>query len=65
MAIRTGKIYIQELPELSRQPVELFLDIESVPDQGVYYLIGLLVCDKDASTYHSFWADTLQDEAFA
>ena len=63
LAIRTGKIYLQELPELSRQPVELFLDIEGIPDQQAYYLIGLLVCEGDTSAYHSFWADTLQDEA--
>ena len=44
LAIRTGKIYLNELPELSRQPVELFLDIEGIPDQQLYYLIGLLVC---------------------
>ena len=62
LAIRTGKIYLEELPELSRQPVELFLDIEGIPDQQAYYLIGLLVCEGDTSAYHSFWADTLQDE---
>ncbi len=63
LAIRTGKIYIQELPELYRHQVELFLDIEGIPDQQVYYLIGLLVCEEDVCTYHSFWADTTQDEA--
>ena len=65
LAIKTGKIYVQELPELTRQPIELFLDIEGIPDQQFYYLIGLLICDSNtnASTYYSFWADTLQDEA--
>lgn len=63
LAIRTGKIYLQELPELSREPVELFLDIEGVPDQQFYYLIGLLVCKSDTSVNHSFWADTHKDEA--
>jgi len=63
LAIRTGKIYLHELPELSREPVELFLDIEGVPDQQFYYLIGLLVCKSDLSMNHSFWADTPQDEA--
>jgi len=63
LAIRTGKIYLQELPELSREPVELFLDIEGVPDQQFYYLIGLLVCKSDTSVKHSFWADTHKDEA--
>lgn len=63
LAIRTGKIYLQDVPEVLRQPVELFLDIEGIPDQQAFYLIGLLVCETDTCTYHSFWADTLQDEA--
>ena len=62
LAIRENKIYLQELPELSRQPVELFLDMEGVPDRGLYYLMGLLVCQGDATEHFSFWADTDQDE---
>jgi uncharacterized protein (DUF433 family) len=62
LAIREKKIYIQEMPELVRQPVELFLDIEGIPDQRFYYLIGLLVCDGEKSIQYSFWADTQEDE---
>src|SRR6266567_8784306 len=62
LAIRENKIYLQELPTLSRQPVELFLDMEGVPDRGFYYLIGLLVCQGDSTKHHSFWANTGQDE---
>jgi predicted RecB family nuclease len=63
LAIREQKIYLQELPELTRQPVELFLDIEGIPDQQFYYLIGLLVSKKGTTTYHPFWADTSDDES--
>jgi predicted RecB family nuclease len=62
LAIRENKIYLQELPGLSRQPVELFLDLEGVPDRQFYYLIGLLVCQADTTTHYAFWADTDQDE---
>src|SRR6267142_2412343 len=62
LAIREKKIYLQELPTLSRQPVELFVDMEGVPDKGLYYLIGLLVCQPDTMEHHAFWADTDQDE---
>lgn len=62
LAIRENKIYLQEQPTLSWHPVELFLDIEGVPDRQLYYLIGLLVCQPDASMHYSFWADTVQDE---
>ena len=62
LAIRTGKIYIQELPELSKQRVKLFLDIEGVPDQNFYYLMGLLVCKDENNAYHFSWSNTIQDE---
>jgi len=62
LAIRTEKIYLQELPELTRQPVELFLDLEGVPDRGLYYLIGLLMCEGETREFYSFWADGDQDE---
>jgi predicted RecB family nuclease len=62
LAIRTGKIYLQELPSLSRRPVELFLDIEGIPDQNFHYLIGLLIHENGERSYHAFWAETLADE---
>ncbi len=62
LAIRAGKIYIQELPELPRNKIELFFDIEGIPDQKFYYLMGLLVCENDKNIYHTFWADSIQDE---
>ena len=62
LAIRTNKVYIQELPALSRRSVELFLDIEGIPDQHLYYLFGLLVCENGECSYSPFWVDTAQDE---
>jgi hypothetical protein len=58
LAIREQKIYIQEIPEITQQPVELFLDMEGIPDQRFYYLIGLLICEGKNSTQYSFWADS-------
>src|SRR5262249_25680557 len=63
LAIRTGKIHVEHLPELSRGPVELVVDIEGVPDRGDYYLVGLLVCTGGAVEYQSFWADGTAGEA--
>jgi hypothetical protein len=62
LAIRENKIYLEEPPAVSRQPVELFLDIEGVPDRHAYYLIGVLVCQADTTTPYAFWADTAQEE---
>src|SRR4029453_13003993 len=38
LAIREHKIYLQDLPTVSRQPTELFLDVEGIADRGRYYL---------------------------
>jgi len=62
LAIRTEKIYIQELSELLRHQVELFLDIEGVPDQDFYYLIGLIASIGEDQTYYSFWANSINEE---
>ena len=62
LAIRTEKIYIQELPVISRHGIELFLDIEGIPDQDSYYLIGLLVVSGEEQLSYSFWADSINDE---
>ena len=62
LAIRTGKIYLQTPPSVVRKPVELFLDIEGVPDEHYHYLIGIVVRRGDECTVHSLWADSMADE---
>lgn len=62
LAIRTGKIYIQALPEIQKSDVAFFLDIEGVPDRKFSYLIGLLVHEHGTPTQYSFWADAAEDE---
>ena len=62
LAIREQKIYIQELSNLPRKTVELFLDIEGIPDQNFYYLIGLTICEGDNKLHCSFWANDINDE---
>ena len=43
--------------------MELFLDIEGVPDEQFHYLIGLLARRGDERTVHSLWADAMEDES--
>jgi predicted RecB family nuclease len=62
LAIRTGKIYIATVPNLSRSRLELFLDIEGVPDEDFHYLVGLTVCAGDTVSHYSFWAERPEDE---
>jgi predicted RecB family nuclease len=62
LAIRTGKIYIQALPEVEKTDTALFVDIEGVPDRKFSYLIGLLINERGTAAQHSFWADRAEDE---
>jgi predicted RecB family nuclease len=63
LAIRTGKIHVEHLPELPRGPVELVVDLEGIPERGDYYLAGLLVCEAGEAEYLPFWADDAAGEA--
>jgi predicted RecB family nuclease len=63
LAIRTGKVHVEHLPELTRGPVELFVDLEGVPDRDEHYLAGLLVCGNGEAAYEPFWADDAAGEA--
>ena len=62
LAIRTEKTYIQMLPALERKPLEIFLDIEGIPDDNFFYLFGILIFENGNQAYHSFWSDTLKEE---
>lgn len=62
LAIRTNKIYLQHVESHERPGIELFLDIEGVPDEHFNYLIGLLIIQGDSITYRSFWADNRECE---
>lgn len=63
LALRTGTIYVAERPELPLTKPYLFLDVEGIPDKDLYYLIGLLVCDREAKpSYHYWWANNKADE---
>jgi hypothetical protein len=62
LALRTGKSYLNESPFIPEQPVELFLDIEGIPDENFHYLIGLLIRSHDKLTEYSFWANCWEEE---
>lgn len=62
LAIRTNKIYIKEVPEFKHFPIEIFIDIEGIPEYDSFYLIGVLVKAKDTHEYYYFWADNRNDE---
>ncbi|MCP4272498.1 MAG: IS66 family transposase [Gammaproteobacteria bacterium] len=62
LAIRTKYIYTSELLELYKSDVEIYVDIESIPDKQFHYLIGVLVTSSGRQLFHSFWADDVSEQ---
>jgi predicted RecB family nuclease len=62
LVLRVGKIYLHSPPELSRKNIELFLDIEGIPDRQSFYLMGLIVCEDNKYKYIYFWADDTETD---
>jgi hypothetical protein len=49
-------------PVLPENKNKMFFDVEGLPEENYYYLIGLKVCDGTSQSYHVFWADSVFDE---
>lgn len=62
LALRTGKIYLHDTPSIPEHPVEIYLDVEGIPDKGFDYLIGLVVKEDETLTEHSLWSNSPEDE---
>jgi hypothetical protein len=63
MAVRDGKTYIVEEPGLGVSGTPVFLDVEGIPDESFYYLIGMLVAGPGSAAHYFFWADDRGEEA--
>jgi predicted RecB family nuclease len=63
LALRTGKIYIQDKPPVIPQSnVEIYLDFETDQDADFCYLIGVLVSIGGKHKLSQYWADRQIDE---
>jgi predicted RecB family nuclease len=62
LAIRENTIYVHGHPQLLDSKTQVYLDIEGLPDNDFYYLIGALVVSGETESFHSFWADQKSDE---
>jgi predicted RecB family nuclease len=63
LAVRESTVYVAQRPEVPEGKVQLYLDVEGLPDRGVYYLIGLIVDEGGARRRLCFWADSVAEEA--
>ena len=62
VAIRDHRIYVLGTPQLPNRPVRIYLDVESNPEAGYAYLIGLIVVDDGEERRYSFWAAAKDQE---
>ena len=62
LALRNRKIYVHELPLLPHAPVDIYFDIEGLPDRNFHYLLGLVIHDAGKVSHHYFWADNKDEE---
>ena len=62
LAVRDEKIYVMEKPEIPQSSTHIYLDVEGIPDQDFYYLIGLVVTNGISTNSFSFWADNQDEE---
>jgi hypothetical protein len=63
LALRENKVYINGTPELKTTPLRVYFDVEGLPDDDFYYLIGLLIDDGTTQVSHSFWADSKAEQS--
>jgi predicted RecB family nuclease len=59
LAIREKKLHIVGSPEINIEGTPVYLDVENLPEQGFYYLIGIRTIAGDSVVQRSFWADGL------
>jgi predicted RecB family nuclease len=63
LALREKTIYVAQRPELPDARARLYLDVEGLPDEGWYYLIGLTIVEGDSRRQLSLWATSEAEEA--
>jgi predicted RecB family nuclease len=63
LAIKDNKIYVVERPTVTLSKVQIYFDVEGIPDQNTYYLIGVVVVKEGNINHFSLWADTSEQEA--
>jgi predicted RecB family nuclease len=63
LAIRDHAIYIIARPPAFSGQTSAYFDVESNPEEGYVYLIGLVVVQGDHEHRCSFWADDYDEES--
>jgi predicted RecB family nuclease len=63
LAIRENKVHIYEIPQpLKKTNVQIYFDVEGIPDRDFYYLIGVVVLSEKKVDEFSLWANNVHEE---
>lgn len=62
LALREKKVHVLGDPILTLPRTQVYLDIEGLPDRGIYYLIGVLIVTSQSQHYYCFWSDAESDQ---
>ena len=63
LSLRTNTVHIHGIPVLPAADVEVYYDIEGLPDDGFNYLIGAVVVGNGSLECRSFWASDRAEQA--
>ena len=53
---RENTVFVHGSPRLTDSKTQVYLDIEGLPDNESYYLLGALIVTEGQEAFHSFWA---------
>jgi len=53
LALQNRKIYVHETPILPHATVDIYFDIEGLPDRNFHYLLGLVIHDEGKVSHHA------------
>jgi predicted RecB family nuclease len=57
LAIREHKTYVIKAPAFNNILTEIFFDIEGIPDSKYFYLIGVIIREKNHLKTWTFWSE--------
>jgi predicted RecB family nuclease len=63
LALRDRRIYVLGKVDIPASRVRIYLDVESDPEAGFVYLIGLIIVEGSTEARYSFWADNKEQES--
>jgi hypothetical protein len=63
LAVREQKTFVIQTPDISDNPVSIYLDFEGIQDNNLFYLLGgIIVTEDKPPESFAFWADTKAEE---